>query len=406
MLSLSRYSELSLDIARCLSIVSAIAAPVSTAATSIASTALLVFWLLSGQALRTLKISWQQPVGKMIVIFVAWLIMGTQYADTNLHVQLTTLSSWKKLFFVYVLLGLFTEQVWQKRFVCWYSISMFGFAVAGLVLWSLDLNVRPSNHGGPGIFMTNHATQSMAFVAAMLSSLFLLRDTDDRNKQWFIQLAIVLLLFNIFFISPARSGYLVVPVAVTFAAGTIYGLRKLPYIVATVVLALIVVGLTSTTLQDRIKLAMNEQASYHVSDKETSIGIRVIFYQNTLELIKKHPWFGYGTSSFESAYGALASTNNSGWRGGSTADPHNQYLFVWVENGLFGLLLFLTYIYTGIRQGLDNKPYGHIASSFLVAIATSSLFNSHFKTFPEGYLLAFFLGALLVRPVATQPNRI
>lgn len=398
MIAFSNFSENSLNACRYLTILAAVAAPISTALASITMVALLIVWLISGQAIQTLKQSWQQPVGKMIVLFFVWLLIGTIYADTDWHIKLTTLLSWKKLLIAYVLLGIFQQREWQKRFVYWYVIAMLIAAIIGFSLWLLDLEIRPSNGAKAGIFMTNHATQSMAFVAAFLSCIFLIPEFKDTPYRYYIWAAIGLFLFNIFFISSARSGYLAVPFAAIFAVGSIYGFRKLPHIAALVAIALLVFGLTSNTLQDRIKLAIDEQTNYQTSSAETSVGIRVIFYKNTWELIKERPWFGYGTSSFKSVYSALAATKSQDWRGGGTSDPHNQYLFIWLENGLFGLVLFFAYIYVGIRQGLNNKPYGAIAASFLVAIAASSLFNSHFKTFAEGHLLAFFLGALLCRP--------
>ena len=402
-ISFSDFSELSLNVCRYLSIFIAITVPISTAASTIAGIALLVFWLISGQAIQSLKRSWQQPFGKMVVLLALWLTIGIFYAQTDWDTRLTTLTSWKKLLFIYLLLDIFHQSEWKKRFVHSYVIAMLIAAVIASLLWSFGLIVRPSNGGGPGIFMTNHSTQSMAFVAALLCCIFLLHESQNRSQKYFIGAAIALFLFNIFFISTSRSGYLAVPVAATFAIASIYGFRKLPHVAALAVLALFVFGLTSNTLQERIKLALDEQASYQTSSNETSVGIRVIFYQNTLELIKAKPWFGYGTSSFKSVYTTYAANKNQDWRGGSTSDPHNQYLFIWLENGLFGLLIFFAYIYSGIRQGLDNKPYGAIGASFLVAITASSLFNSHFKTFAEGYLLAFFLGALL-SPQQTLPT--
>jgi O-antigen ligase len=393
MLTYATFSEKSLNLCRCLTIIAAIAAPISTAVTSIASVAILVTWLLSGQALKTLKISFQHPVGKMIALFVAWLVLSSLYAETDWPTKLQTLSSWKKLFYAFLLLGIFQQQQWQKRFVYCYVIAMSVAAIIAIPLWALEIVARAGRE--IGIIMTNHATQSMAFVAALLSCIFLLHEPLTKRQKYSIWAAIGLFIFNIFFVSTARSGYLALPIAAVFAAGSLYGYRKLPHILGAVTIALLTFVLTSTTLQQRIKLALDEQANYQTSSNETSIGLRVVFYKNTLELIKEKPWFGYGTSSFESTYSAHASANNQGWHGIRTGDPHNQYLFVWLENGLFGLLLFFAYIIVALRQGLANKPYGPIAASFLVAICASSLFNSHFKTFAEGYLLAFFLGALL-----------
>lgn len=389
------FSEKSLTACRYLAIIAAIAAPISTAVTTIACAAIVVTWLLSGQALQTLKLSFRQPTGKMIVLFVAWLLISALYASTDWTIRLETLSSWKKLFFVFILLGLFYQQQWQRRFVYSYVIFMSIAGIAALPLWGLDWVVR--NGREPGIFMTNHSTQSMAFVAALLCCMFLVKEAPSIKIKRYIRIAAAIFLFNIFFVSTARSGYLAVPAAAVFAGIYLYGYKKLPQILGVLLGILLVAAFSSTTLQQRVKVGLDEQAGYQSSSNETSIGIRMVFYKNTLELIREKPIFGYGTSSFKSVYSAHAAAKHQDWRGGSTADPHNQYLFILLENGLIGLLLFFAYIYAAIRQGLSNKPYGAIAASFLVAICASSLFNSHFKTYAEGYLLAFFLGALLAR---------
>lgn len=397
MFASSLTSETSLNICRNMTIVAVIAAPISTAIASIASVALLIFWLLSGQALQTLKLSWQQPVGKMILLFIAWLLIGTLYAETDWHSKLETLSSWKKLLYVFLLLGIFQQSQWQKRFVYSYFIAMVVAGIIAIPLWAMDLIVREGREAG--IFMTNHATQSTAFVAALLCAIFLVQEPLAPRQKYAVWAGIGIFLFNIFFISTGRSGYLAVPIAAVFAFGSIYGYSKLPQIIGIAAIVLVAVGLSSNTLQERFRLAWDEQASYQSSEDLTSVGIRVVFYKNTVELIEKAPWFGYGTSSFKPTYSNYASAKSQGWQGTSTSDPHNQYLFVWLENGLIGLLLFFAYIVVALRQGMTNKPYGPIAASFLVAICASSLFNSHFKTFAEGYLLAFFLGALLARAV-------
>jgi O-antigen ligase len=402
MLTYSVFSEKALLLCRCLIIITAISAPLSTAVASVASISLLVLWLLSGQALHSLKISARHPLGKMILLFLAWLLIGCLYADTEWSARLTTLLSWDKLFFVFVLLGLFYQPHWQRRFILYYAGFMGMASLLALPLWALNLVVRKGCE--PGIFMTNYSTQSMAFIAALLCCLFLLKDPQIGKYRYGLWAVIGLFLFNILIISPARSGYLALLPAVAFAGVTLYGARRLPLVIGVLTAVLLIAAFSSNTLQQRIKLGLSEQSSYQSSDKLTSIGIRMVFYTNTLELIKARPWFGYGTSSFKKTYTDLVSSKYQDWRSQSTSDPHNQYLFIWVENGVIGVALFLAYIWVAIRQGLRNPPYGPIAASFLIAICASSLFNSHFKTFPEGNLLAFFMGVLLAGP-GIMPSR-
>lgn len=397
MIAYPAFSEKSLAVSRYLAIIMALFAPASTAVSSIASIGMLVAWLVSGQALNTLKMSFKHPVGKAVLLFVAWLVIGTLYADTRLDDKLTTLSSWKKLFFVFVLLGLFYQEQWQKRFLTWYIGFMGLAAIIALPLWLLNINVR-AGATGPGIFMTNWSTQSMAFIAALLCCLFAYKQLTNPLHKKCLWGLMAIFLFDIFFVSVSRSGYLALFPALIFAGIVMYGSKKLPQILVVILGISLLVALGSTSLQERIKLAMAEKDSYQTSANDTAIGLRMVFYKNTIEIIKQRPLLGYGTSGFAKAYADQVEGKFTDWHGIKTADPHNQYMFVLAENGIIGLLIFLGYIFVCIRHGLRYPPYGAIAASFLVAICVSSLFNSHFKTFAEGNLLACFLGILLAHP--------
>jgi len=394
MFSYSVCAEKSLLTCRYLAIIAAIAAPVSTAVTSVACVAILLTWVISGHVWQDLKISAGQPAGKMLLVFFAWLVISSLYADTSWAEKITTLLSWKKLFYTFVLFGLFYQIQWKVRFVYYYLAAMAFGAVIAVSLWLLDIQVRGD---AAGIFMTNYTSQSLAFVVGALCCIFLLKKPFSLQEKGLLVGALALFLFNIFFISPSRSGYLALPVAAVFLVVNLYGYKKLPHILGMMAVALLLAALTSSTLQQRIKLAVEENKSAQTSENLTSIGVRDVFRQTTMELIKQKPLLGYGTSSFNSVYSTYAATKYQDWRGEPASDPHNQYLFVWLENGLVGLLLFLAYIYTAIRQGATQQSYGVIAASVLVAFAATSLFSSHFKTFPEGHLLAFFTGCLLAQ---------
>lgn len=395
MFSYFAVAEKSLQTCRYLAIIAAIAAPMSTAVTSVACVGLLLTWLMSGQVWQGIKLSAAQPAGKMLLLFFAWLIIGSLYAETSWDEKITTLTSWKKLVYTFVLLGIFYQTPWKERFVRYYLAVMSLAAVIAVPLWLFKIQVK--EEGEVGIFMTNHSSQSMAFVAAALCCIFLLKEALSIQKKRILLGMLALFLLNVFFISPSRSGYLAFPVAAVFAFINLYGYKKFPHILGVTVFALSLVLLTSSTLRQRIKLGVQEITHSQTSDNSTSMGVRVVFYQNTWELIQKKPLLGYGTSSFKSVYSAHVAPKYKDWRGEPATDPHNQYLFVWMENGLVGLLLFLAYIFTAVRQGAVQQPYGAIAASVLVAIAASSLFNSNFKTFPEGNLLAFFVGCLLAQ---------
>jgi O-antigen ligase len=399
MVSYAAIAEKSILTCRYLAILAAIAAPISTAVTSMACIAMLLTWLISGHAWQSIKISAQQPAGKMLLLFFAWLIIGSFYADTAWADKVATLSSWRKFFYAFVLFGIFYPTQWKMRFIYYYLAAMSLAAAIAVPLWLLDIQVNWGGHE-VAIFMSNHSAQSLAFVVAAICCIFLLKEPLSVQKKRLLAGMLALFLLNIFFISPSRSGYFALPVAGVFAFLNIYGYKKLPYILGITITALLLVVLTSSTLQQRVKLGLEEMSHYQTSENLTSVGLRVIYAQNTWELIQQRPLLGYGTSSFKSIYSTHVASKYRDWRGESATDPHNQYLFIWLENGLVGLLIIFGYIYTVIKQGATQRPYGAIAASVLVAIAAISLFNSNFKTFPEGHLLSFFVGCLL----AQQPT--
>ncbi len=380
-----------------LAILTAIVAPISTALTNLCGLIMIITWLISGKAIDSLKISYQQAAGKMVLVFFAWLLIGTLYADNNWSAKWSSIWDWKELIYFFILLGLFYHDNWKERFIKAYVYFMIIVAFATTILWSMDIIIREGD--GIGIFMTNYLSQSMAFIAAIVACIFLIQSASSRPQKYFLLIGVLFLIFNVFYVSGARSGYVALTFAIVFSISNIYGLKKMPHILAVCSIFLILFFLTSTNMQERLYKGIDEFVNVDIAPVSTSIGWRIVFAKNTVELIKDKPIFGYGTSAFKPIYSHHVSSiyNNNDWRSAAATDPHNIYLFICLENGLIGLLIFLGYIYISIRQGLQHPPYGKIAVGFLIAISAASLFNSHFKTFSEGHLLAFFTGILLAQ---------
>ena len=87
-------------------------------------------------------------------------------------------------------------------------------------------------------------------------------------------------------------------------------------------------------------------------------------------------------------------------------DPHNQYLFVAIQQGVGGVVVFLAWLTAIARERESRGDYHRLAVAILMGWCVTSLFSSHFRTFAEGHLLATFLGVLLAvdsHTMATQP---
>lgn len=136
----------------------------------------------------------------------------------------------------------------------------------------------------------------------------------------------------------------------------------------------------------------------------SSMGIRVIIWQTSAELIAQRPLLGYGLGGFPAAYEKrIGEKYREGWKSQPIGDPHNQYMFLWAEAGLPGLLAFGAFLIGAWRQR-TRSPYAALGLGLLAAWCATSVFSSHFQTFNEGHLIAVFLGVFLARAPADQAS--
>ena len=114
-----------------------------------------------------------------------------------------------------------------------------------------------------------------------------------------------------------------------------------------------------------------------ISNNEPSFRNNLFIY--SVELIKENPIIGYGAGSFTDVFKHL---NESTKRTVSYAHktPHNNYLYVWFELGIVGLLILMLIFYFQIKELLQKKdalfrvlfPF-----IYLTIILADSYFFSH-----------------------------
>ncbi len=388
------WGERCLNVTRIMAISAAAAAPVSTAATSVAVALMLASWLASGRAVETLRTAAAQRFGQALLVFLALLAVDTLYSFSTWEESWSSLWSWRKLVLGLIVLGLFADETWKLRMLK----AFLGVSVAGLAAsYTGWLQFIPTDRiYAEGVFFTNHATQGIAFAVAALCCLELSRNAERGQRNLLRALALLFVL-NVVFISTSRSAYAaLVCVALVWGIGLL-GWRRLPLVAGTMAVLIAMAFGLSQTLRDRVQQGINEVRNYQSAPEVTSAGVRVVFWKNTLDLVAERPVLGYGTGSFAQAYRDRFVMPELGWRGWPTTDPHNQYLFIAVENGLLGLAVFMAILVAGFREACGPGVYRGVIRGMLLAWCVSSLFNSHFRTFPEGHLIWLFAGAMLAR---------
>ena len=256
----------------------------------------------------------------------------------------------------------------------------------------------------PGVVVRNHATQGLFFsVAAMIAIANTLSAPLPKWLRIISGLTVPLFIANIAMVATGRSGYIALAVMmITFAFLYITKLSLFKKIVVCLLGLILLAGIfmSSPASRHRIELAKKEFYSTEQQTKETSVGYRLNFWNNSVALLPEYFAIGTGTGGFEKAY-AKQVEGKSGVEAVVTGDPHNQYLKLLIEHGIFGLIIFLAVLILLFQQRC-SRPYKQIGAATLAAFSVTSLFNSHFSTFNEGQFIWILAGSLLASEAITS----
>ena len=102
--------------------------------------------------------------------------------------------------------------------------------------------------------------------------------------------------------------------------------------------------------------------------------IRYVFVKESLMRIIEKPILGYGTGSFGTIFNEQV---KSGHIFDKHTTPHNQYLYVWFELGILGLVLLLLIFYLQIKELFRKKDGIHrvlLPLSFMFLMLVDSYF--------------------------------
>ena len=139
----------------------------------------------------------------------------------------------------------------------------------------------------------------------------------------------------------------------------------------------------SDLFKARIDLAITETQLVSVLG-HTSVGLRINFTKNSLEVIKQNPIIGIGTGDFPSEYKKINQINTPQLP--NTTNPHNMYTLITMQLGLIGLVSMLSIFYYQIKLSFyaSNRFIKDVGITlplvFLVIMWSDSYLLGHYTT--------------------------
>ena len=334
--------------------------PLSTSALSVLALLILLVWLVEGGYRQKLRTITANPVALAVLGYLSLYVIGLLWTQ-DLASGLGVLNKYWKLMLLPVFL---TAVRWDLRRV--YA----GFFVAGMTIvmgmtymaWFDVLHYADvtREHLTPGTFHVIY-NPLLAFAIYLLSHELLWGKLRGAVR-WSLGGLACLMIVNMF-ITEGRIGQVVffVLMALLFLQILRRHILRAALILIFLLPAVFAAGYQfSPTFHERVDQACSEVRQFQ-TDPNTSVGLRLLFWQNSWEIIKKNPWLGVGTGDFPSAYAEVNARKSPQMV--ATDNPHNQYVLVLCQLGLLGLVGLLGVFGVQIRQALVSGDAPSVAGA-------------------------------------------
>ena len=352
-----------------------IAIPISTALQNITILLTPLLVLLVPSLREKLRGTWRMPVGRVALIFFALIMLGCSWSIAAMPDRLNTVIKMRWLILLPFLIAFFSSRHLALSGALGFVSGVVISALVSISCAATDWVIMAANRGDWSVFRT-HIYHNY-FIALALYGLSFLLGRNNLTRGWtvFVVLMILVLLFDAFFLVQGRTGHVVI-----FALLVLFAMQKFHWrglVIACLALLIIYPLLRhSPNFDSGIQRGHQDISSYQRGNTETSLGLRLEFYKNSLELIKRSPWLGYGTGAFPQVYRDL-----TGFTVGDRAsvNPHNDYLQMMVELGLPGLIALLTLLLAALWQAPEFATTQRwLVHGLIFSMAIAALANSFF----------------------------
>ncbi len=377
--------------------------PLSTSAISVTALLILLLWFAEGDLAGKWREIIANPVCLALAVYLGLHVVGLLWTD-NMAAGLQMLEKQWKL----ALLPVFLTTVRFDRRRLYVAAFLAGMGVAVLrtylawfgLLHYKDVTTTHLTHG------TFHVVYNPLLALAIYLLLHeVLWGPAERRTRMALALAGVVMIVDMF-ITEGRTGQLVFFVLVGLLFFQAMGRHRLrALLITSVTLPLLFAGAYtfSPTFHQRLEQARREIITFR-TDPDTSVGLRLLFWQNSLQIIRAHPLVGVGTGDFQDAYAAVNRIRSP--KMVATDNPHNQYVLVLCQFGLLGLASLLTLFGVQVRQALRVRDgWQRIRLAFPLFFLTIMLAESYLIVYETGFLFALFGAVFYKLPPAGSGAR-
>lgn len=356
----------------------------SSSLTSIFSVVMLICWFASGTFKNFPLIVKENPITIFCIAFCCLLLIGISYSPAPISESLDYFKKYRVLLFIPIVLSLTRGQHNVSRNIV--NALLLGYLFVLINAYLVDFSLIEAN----SLALKRRGGGFLVIFAYLVIQRALL----EKERRILLASLFLAICYDIFFILNTRTGWIIfIGLALLFIIQHLSLKQQLISFVLAVCLGL-GIFYTSHSVQQRIDLTLHNLKNYNVEEKNarTSLGLRLDWYQNSIDLIKEKPLFGYGTGSFEIAQKPLIEGKSTQ----ATGDPHNEYFLTAVQIGFVGCLVLLLLLIDPIVRSFKlllqkSREQAFALQATVLFLVIGCFLNSWLLTSKPSHVFAFLI---------------
>ena len=337
-----------------------VAIPTSIAASGIIMGFLALLWIFEGGFNEKLKqiisSKWMLAVLALISFYGLAMLWGDNHEN----------SSWifQKLPLLLMFIVFATTNFKQKTLKLGAIAFLITTFISALIAIAIDFGIIQELYNYTNMISLNNNHKSafikynyhnllLAFSALLCFYLLI----EKQTKYPIILLLFILIYGWSIFSEAGRAGHLIF--ILFFILYSAYYIKQKALIILGLLglLSVILIGAYKFSHPFKVRIDEGLEVVLNKGKRPGKIkDIRYVYVQESINYIKEKPFLGYGTGSFGTIFNREV---KSGHKFHTHTTPHNNYLYVWFELGIFGIVLLLSIFYFQIRELLVLKNGFH-----------------------------------------------
>jgi putative inorganic carbon (HCO3(-)) transporter len=321
------------------------------------------------------------------------------------------------IFFAIFLLIFCNELIWSKLIKANFIVGLMASALAIVQYFDLLKNVFIGwESGGPPSFLGNSTFLAIYMIFLAFSSFWLFFNEETKKKKIYYATICAVFLITIL-ISGSRATYLGLLMGSTFFL--FFYPKKFKKIktlalslVAFAILIVIIFNLNPNIISNEFGKMIANRLSVKVIAEDLA-GTRLSAWKITWQAIKEKPWLGWGPENFNIGFEkyfdpTLPPSMQKLW----WDRPHNVFLELWVNSGIFALILYISFWilllwqlqkYKKNCQDYKKVITAHTVQAMFISYLVALFFN--FDSFST-YLISFFFVGYALYLISSNTEKV